>query len=36
MHRAAPWFGIAAGLVALDQLVKGMVLGYFAYQGTPS
>ena len=30
MHRAVPWFGISAAVIALDQLVKWMVLGYFA------
>jgi signal peptidase II len=30
---AAPWFGIAAVLVVLDQLVKWLVLGYFAARG---
>ena len=32
-NRAAPWFGIAAALIALDQLVKWVVLGYFAGRG---
>jgi len=34
MRRAAPWFGLAAVLVALDQLVKWVVLGYFSGRGT--
>jgi len=29
-HRAAPWFGLSAALIALDQLVKWGVLGYFS------
>ena len=33
MRSAAPWFGIAAVLIALDQLVKWVVLGYFAARG---
>lgn len=33
MRSAAPWFGIAAGLIVLDQLVKWVVLGYFAARG---
>jgi signal peptidase II len=33
MRSAAPWFGIAAALIALDQLVKWVVLGYFAARG---
>jgi signal peptidase II len=31
--RGAPWFGIAAALIALDQLVKAIVLGYFSGRG---
>jgi len=30
---AVPWFGIAAALIVLDQLVKWLVLGYFAARG---
>jgi signal peptidase II len=30
MPRAAPWFGLSVALIALDQLVKWVVLGYFA------
>jgi signal peptidase II len=30
---AAPWFGISATLIVLDQLVKWVVLGYFAGRG---
>jgi len=30
LHPATPWFGAAATVVALDQLVKWAVLGYFA------
>jgi signal peptidase II len=30
---AAPWFAIAAALIILDQLVKWVVLGYFAARG---
>src|SRR5262245_3780684 len=30
MRRAAPWFGISAAIIVLDQLVKAIVLGYFA------
>ena len=30
---AAPWFGLAAALIVLDQLVKWIVLGYFAGRG---
>jgi signal peptidase II len=33
MRSAAPWFGIAAALIALDQLVKWIVLGYFSGRG---
>ena len=33
MPRAAPWFGISAAVIVLDQLVKGIVLGYFAGRG---
>jgi signal peptidase II len=33
-HRAAPWFGLSAVLIALDQLVKWVVLGYFSGRGT--
>jgi len=33
MRSAAPWFGIAAVLIVLDQLVKWVVLGYFAARG---
>jgi signal peptidase II len=33
-HRAAPWFGMSAVLIALDQLVKWVVLGYFSGRGT--
>ena len=33
MRNAAPWFGIAAALIALDQLVKWVVLGYFSGRG---
>jgi signal peptidase II len=29
-HGAAPWFGLSAALIALDQLVKWLVLGYFS------
>ena len=29
MRRAAPWFGFAALLIVIDQLVKWIVLGYF-------
>jgi signal peptidase II len=32
-HGAAPWFGLAAVLIVLDQLVKWVVLGYFAGRG---
>jgi len=32
-HRAAPWFGLAAALIVLDQLVKWVVLGYFSGRG---
>lgn len=31
--RAAPWFGLSAALVALDQLAKWVVLGYFSGRG---
>ena len=34
MHSAAPWFGLSAVLIALDQLVKWVVLGYFSGRGT--
>jgi len=30
MHRAAPWFAVSAAIVAVDQLVKWAVLGYFS------
>ena len=30
MRSAAPWFGFAAVLIVLDQLVKWIVLGYFS------
>ena len=30
---AALWFGIAAALIVIDQLVKWLVLGYFAGRG---
>jgi signal peptidase II len=33
-HSAAPWFGLSAVLIALDQLVKWVVLGYFSGRGT--
>jgi signal peptidase II len=33
MRNAAPWFGISAAIVALDQLVKWAVLGYFSGRG---
>jgi signal peptidase II len=33
MLKAGPWFGLSAALVALDQLVKWAVLGYFAGRG---
>ena len=33
MRSAAPWFGISAALIALDQLVKWIVLGYFSGRG---
>ena len=33
MRSAAPWFGLAAVLIALDQLVKWIVLGYFSGRG---
>jgi len=32
-NRAAPWFGIAAALIVLDQIVKWIVLGYFSGRG---
>jgi signal peptidase II len=32
-NRAAPWFGLSAALIALDQLVKWVVLGYFSGRG---
>jgi signal peptidase II len=32
-NRAAPWFGIAAVLILLDQVVKWLVLGYFSGRG---
>jgi lipoprotein signal peptidase len=31
--QGASWFGIAAALIALDQLVKAVVLGYFSGRG---
>jgi signal peptidase II len=31
MRKASPWFGIAALVVVLDQLVKWIVLGAFAH-----
>jgi signal peptidase II len=30
MHRAAPWFGVSAAIIVLDQVVKWAVLGYFS------
>ncbi|MGA8048940.1 MAG: signal peptidase II [Burkholderiales bacterium] len=30
MHRAAPWFGLAAGIVVADQLSKWAILASFA------
>jgi len=33
MRSAAPWFSISAALIALDQLVKWVVLGYFSGRG---
>ena|SRR5258705_12315188 len=33
-NSAAPWFGLSAVLIALDQLVKWVVLGYFSGRGT--
>src|SRR5262245_42653287 len=33
MHKAVPWFAISALIVAADQLVKWIVLGYFAGRG---
>jgi signal peptidase II len=30
MHKAMSWFGLSAGVIALDQLVKWGVLGYFS------
>ena len=33
MRSAAPWFGFAAALIAIDQLVKWVVLGYFSARG---
>jgi signal peptidase II len=30
---AAPWFGISAAIIVLDQLVKWVVLGFFAGRG---
>ena len=33
-HSAAPWFGLSAVLIALDQLVKWVVLDYFSGRGT--
>jgi signal peptidase II len=32
-NRAAPWFGISAALIVLDQFVKWIVLGYFSGRG---
>lgn len=33
-HRAAPWFGLSAALIALDQLVKWAAVGYISGRGT--
>jgi signal peptidase II len=34
MHSAARWFGLSVALIALDQLVKWVVLGHFSGRGT--
>jgi signal peptidase II len=32
-NRAAPWFALSAALIVVDQIVKWIVLGYFAGRG---
>src|SRR5262249_10164756 len=34
MRRAAPWFGVSAAIIVVDQVVKWAVLDYFSGRGS--